>query len=432
MAKRPQLLVTNGELAGQTFAVGPGGLRLGRSSSNDIHISDGELSRNHCLFEAVGEDGMRLTDLASANGTIVNGRLLGSEPADLKPGDLIEVGSTVIKVVGDDQDLVVDLGLGASSDAEPAEGAAEARKRSPLMNVLWGVAALVMLLAIGVVLFAPSPAPEPAPESVKDETPVLEEAWYERVDASQNGIFRYELAYTPDGRLRVTVDDVPGENRHLSKSEVLGEGARAELAAILDFKAIREIDREYIGVEPDPPALSSWTLRVVYSTRARTIRIVNVHEPEAFRAIREKLEAFSKNQLGVWALQYSRDKLISLAEDAVRLGRSKWEDKDVQHGNLFGAVMAFREALFYLETVNPKPECAEAARRGLDDSLAELGRRYADQRFKADRAINMGQWDTARKELSILVEMVPDRADDRNREATAKLVDVEKRLKGGK
>lgn len=432
MAKRPQLLVTNGELAGQTFAVGPGGLRLGRSSSNDIHISDGELSRNHCLFEAVGEDGVRLTDLASANGTIVNGRLLGSEPADLNPGDLIEVGSTVLKVVGDDQDLVVDLGLGASSGAEPAEGAAEARKRSPLMNVLWVVAVLVGLLAIGVVLFAPSPAPEPAPESVKDETPELEEAWYERVDASQNGIFRYELAYTPDGQLRVTVDDVPGENRHLSKSEVLGEGARAELAAILDFKAIREIDREYIGVEPDPPALSSWTLKVVYSTRARTIRIVNMHEPEAFRAIREKLEAFSKNQLGVWALQYSRDKLISLAEDAVRLGRSKWEDRDVQHGNLFGAVMAFREALFYLETVNPKPECAEVARKGLDDSLAELGRRYADQRFKADRAINMGQWDTARRELSVLVEMVPDRTDDRNREATAKLVDVEKRLKGGK
>ena len=432
MAKRPQLLVTNGELAGQTFAVGPGGLRLGRSSSNDIHISDGELSRNHCLFEAVGEDGMRLTDLASANGTIVNGRLLGSEPADLKPGDLIEVGSTVIKVVGDDQDLVVDLGLGASSDAEPAEGAVEARRRSPLVNVLWGVAALVMLLAIGVVLFAPSPAPEPAPESVKDETPVLEEAWYERVDASQNGIFRYELAYTPDGRLRVTVDDVPGENRHLSKSEVLGEGARAELAAILDFKTIREIDREYIGVEPDPPALSSWTLRVVYSTRARTIRIVNVHEPEAFRAISEKLEAFSKNQLGVWALQYSRDKLISLAEDAVRLGRSKWEDKDVQHGNLFGAIVAFKKALFYLETVNPKPECAEVARKGLKDSQEELDRRYKDQRFLADRAINLGDWETARKELSILVEMVPDRADDRNREATAKLVDVEKRLKGGK
>ena len=34
--------------------------------------------------------------------------------------------------------------------------------------------------------------------------------------------------------------------------------------------------------------------------------------------------------------------------------------------------------------------------------------------------------------LSVLLELVPDRADDRNREAAAKLIDVEKRLKGGK
>ena len=432
MAKRPELLVTNGELAGKTFEVGSGGLRLGRSSSNDIHISDGELSRNHCLFEAIGDDGIRLTDLASANGTMLNGKQLGSEPADLKPGDMIEVGSTVLKVIGDEPAPVVDLGLGASVAEVGGEEAAAARKRSPIVNVLWAVAVLVALAAICVVLFAPTPAPEPSPESVKEEAPVLEEAWYEKVDASQNGIFRYELAYTPDGQLKVTVDDVPTENRHLSKSEALDERAKAELAAILDFRAIREIDREYIGDEPDPPALSSWTLKVVYSTRARTIRIVNMQEPEAFRTIREKLEAFSKNQLGVWALQYSRDKLIALAEEAVQLGRSKWEDKDVQHGNLFGAVVAFREALFYLETVNPKPECAEAARNGLKESQKELDRRYKDQRFLADRAINLGDWDAARRELSILVEMVPERTDDRNREATAKLVDVEKRLKGGK
>ena len=74
MSRRPWLLVTNGELAGRTFEVGPGGLRLGRSSSNDIHIPDEALSRNHCLFEADGEDGVRLTDLASANGTILNGK----------------------------------------------------------------------------------------------------------------------------------------------------------------------------------------------------------------------------------------------------------------------------------------------------------------------------------------------------------------------
>ena len=155
-------------------------------------------------------------------------------------------------------------------------------------------------------------------------------------------------------------------------------------------------------------------------------------EPDAFRSVREKLETFSKNQLGVWALQYSRDKLIELAEEAIRVGQSRWEDRDVQHGNLFGAVASFKEAIFYLETVNPKPECAETARERLRESQEELEKRYSDQRFLADRAINLGDWDAARRELVVLMEMVPDRADDRNREATAKLVDVEKRLKGGK
>ena len=434
MGKRPDLLVTNGELAGKTFSVGAGGLRLGRSSSNDIHIADEELSRNHCLFEAVGDDGVRLTDLASANGTMLNGHVLGSEPADLKAGDVINVGSTVIKVVSEAEAApVVDLGLGAPSVEGVGEGsAAGPKKRSRFINVLWGLAVLVVVVAIVVVLLAPAPAPEPAPAAVQEESPVLEEVWYEKVDATQNGIFRYELAYSPDGQLSVVVDDVPNENRHLTKSQVLDEHAKAELAGILDFDAIREIDREYVGVDPDPPVLLSWTLRVVYSTRSKTIRIVNIQEPAPFRAIREKLEAFSKNQLGVWALQYSRDRLVELAEEAVRIGQSKWEDREVQHGNLFGAVAAFKEALFYLETVNPKPECAETARQGLEKSQAELDRRYADQRFLADRAINLGEWDTARRELLVLLEMVPDRTDDRNREATAKLIDVEKRLKGGK
>ena len=360
-------------------------------------------------------------------------RALGSEPADLKAGDVIEVGSTVINVVGDEPAPKVDLGLGApAAGAGAAPAAPASRGRSPFVNVLWGLAVLAALGAIGVVLLMPQPAAEPAPQSVQDDSPVLEEVWYEKGEASQEGIFRYELAYLPDGQLKVTVDDVPRENRHLVKSQALDERARAELGDILDYKAIREIEREYVGVEPDPPALASWTLKVVYSTRARTIRIVNTQEPEAFRAVREKLEAFSKNQLGVWALQYSRDKLVELAEEAVRVGRSKWEDRDVQHGNLFGAVAAFKEALFYLETVNPKPECAGIAGHGLREAQGELEKRYADQRFLADRAINLGEWETAKRELLVLVEMVPDRSDDRNREATAKLVDVEQRLKGGK
>ena len=435
MAKRPELEIANGVLAGKRFAVPQGGLRLGRSSSNDIHIPDEELSRNHCLFEAVGEDGVRLTDLASANGTSLNGRSLGDAPANLKGGDVIVVGTTILRVVGEGAPTppagAVDLGLGEKTVATAP--AARAKRRSPLANIIWAVAILVGAAAIYVLLVAPPGAPSADVQAVpEDESPVVKEVYYEKVEANQSQIFRYEMTLSPDGVLKVSVDNVPGENRHVTKSQRLDEKALAELNDILAVKALREIDRAYEGVEPDPPALESWTLKVIYTTRSRTIRIVNTQEPEAFRAVREKLETFSKNQLGVWALQYSREKLIALAEESVALGRAKWEDREVQYGNLFGAVKAYEEALFYLETVNPKPDCAATARQGLELARAELEQRYANQRFLADRAINLRQWETAQRELSVLLELIPDRGDDRNRAAAAKLIDVEKRMKGDK
>ena len=423
-------MIMNGALNGQRFEVKEGGLRLGRSSSNDIHIPDEELSRNHCLFEVVGESGIRVTDLASANGTLVNGTMLGGDPVDLKLGDLIEVGKTVISVVGD-QPLPkpdgVDLGLGG--DAKPA---ASVRRRSPLANVLWLVAVLVMGGAIYLMLVTPQGTEESAPVAIAEEVPVIREVLYEKVEATLDGIFRYEMTVSPDGLIRVTLDDTK-ENRHPTiPAKQLGEGAMKDLNEILSLKALREIDREYVGLEPDPPALTSWRLKVVYTTAARSIRIVNTQEPEPFRVIREKLEAFSKNELGIHAIQYPRAKLVELAEESVALGKAKWEDRDVQHGNLFAAVSAYKEAIFYLETVDPKPDCITEARQGLEASQKELERRYADQRFLADRAINLGQWETAQRELAVLLEMIPDRDDARNREASAKLIDVEKRMKGGK
>ena len=99
MAKRPELLIATGPMQGTRFQVAIGGTRLGRSSSNDVCIPDEELSRNHCLLERSGESGLRLTDLASANGTFVNGEQLGAESRELQVGDTIEVGSTTITVV---------------------------------------------------------------------------------------------------------------------------------------------------------------------------------------------------------------------------------------------------------------------------------------------------------------------------------------------
>ena len=428
MATRPEIVVVDGPLAGSRFEVKEGGLRLGRSSSNDIHIPDGELSRNHCLFEAVGESGISLTDLASANGTILNGNALGSSPAMLKEGDVIVVGSTTLRVGDVPAAQGVDLGLGGDDAQKGADGGS-AKGRSPLAGVLWAVAALAVAVAIAVVMMAPTGGEEAPPATPVVKEPVLSEVRYERVMADSNGIFVYLMTLSQDGVLTVRIDDVPKENRHSVKSAPLSDEAKAELGDILAFRRLKDLDREYAGVEPDPPALDSWDLKVVYDRHSRRIRITNTQEPEAFRAIREKLEAFSKSELGIWAIQYPREKLIELAKQSVEVGNSKWEDRDVNYGNLAAAIAAYKEAVFYLETVNPKPDIGTEAIEGVRRASEELDKRYADQRFRADKALNLSQWESAKAELQVLLEMVPDRRDDRNRDARAKLLSAENNLK---
>ena len=101
----------------------------------------------------------------------------------------------------------------------------------------------------------------------------------------------------------------------------------------------------------------------------------------------------------------------------------------VQHGNLAAALAAYDEAVFYLETVNPKPaDYGELVSRR-QQAAAELDKRYRDQSFLADRAINLQDWATARRELRVLCEMVPDSKDPRHAEASAKLLVVENRAK---
>ena len=439
--KRPELLVETGEFAGRRYTVGAGGLRVGRSSSNDIQVVDEALSRNHCMFETSGEASVSVTDLASANGTLVNGGRLGSETRDLKVGDVVEIGDLRIRVVSADGEESgpraggIDLGLGLpqSGPAAAAQsgGAAPARRRPPIVNVLWGVVAVVLAAAIYLVLGADEGDKAPAAAAPAEEADRVVEMRYEKVVATGESVFRYYMCLSSEGSLRVAIDDVPGENRHVDQTRHLGEQAVARLGEILLDPDFRALDRQYVGPDSEPPELRSWDITVVYSSRARRISIVNTQEPEAFRRVREKLEAFTKNELGVWAIQCSRAQLEDMAAESAETGRMKWEDRDVEYGNLDASVRAYREAVSYLDTVNPKPPEYAQYRDAMERSLKELDRRYADQRFKADRALNLSDWETARAELRVLCQMVPDRDDDRYREAAAKLVDVEQRIKNG-
>jgi response regulator RpfG family c-di-GMP phosphodiesterase len=86
-----ELVALKGQVYTKPFQLGDGQkLVLGRGEDADIQILDSGLSRQHCCIEKRGDDYF-VTDLASTNGTWVNGEQV--ERRQLKAGDHIRIGA---------------------------------------------------------------------------------------------------------------------------------------------------------------------------------------------------------------------------------------------------------------------------------------------------------------------------------------------------
>jgi hypothetical protein len=83
------LIGMGGDVAGKRFHVGQRNITLGRSPTNYIQTTDDKASRQHCQIKPEG-NGIRVTDMASSNGTQVNGANISTRM--LEEGDTLEVG----------------------------------------------------------------------------------------------------------------------------------------------------------------------------------------------------------------------------------------------------------------------------------------------------------------------------------------------------
>lgn len=468
--KNLDLVVLTGSLAGRRFAPVESGLRLGRSSTCEISVPDPSLSRNQCLFELRSGE-VWVTDLASANGTLVNGVEMGADSRRLAPGDTVEAGDTVLSV-GDPTPQVIaslpeearsvfgvksapegggasaapapapaapvvtDVDLGFSGSAPEAPGSAAPAKKNAMRPVLWIVAAALVCIAAALVMIEPQPGGT-ANEDGANVTSVggedcsgpLVGLSFERVEADGEHILRYALEADAEGHLSVELDDVPKNNRHLKKTVMLSSEARKTLEAIFSTAEFFRLDREYAGGGSRPGTHAECSFRVVKGGRVFTVRVDDAPEPPAFTSVKDRLEAFSRNEIGIWAVQYTGEKLVSMSEEAKKTGDAKWEERDVKEGNLAAALAAYDEATVLLETVNPKPSFYGALAEARDRARQERDKRFTDRRFRADRAISLGDWSAAQAELKVVLELVPDTKDARHREASAKLLDIESRMK---
>ncbi|HEV3260658.1 MAG TPA: FHA domain-containing serine/threonine-protein kinase [Gemmataceae bacterium] len=112
-----QLQVIAGPDRGRTFVLTVGDtLRVGRGQATQTRLNDPHMSRVHCELQ-VEENGVTVVDASSAAGTLVNGKRVSRQ--QLQPGDVIQIGQTQLRLVGDDSSEQATLG-GAVAKPKPA------------------------------------------------------------------------------------------------------------------------------------------------------------------------------------------------------------------------------------------------------------------------------------------------------------------------
>ncbi|MFF2203248.1 FHA domain-containing protein [Streptomyces sp. NPDC058145] len=92
------------------FAVGRV-MRIGRALENELVVSDLQVSRHHAEFHSTPDGRFEIRDLGSHNGTYVNGQPIAKGgSALLGPNDIVGVGHSTFRIVGDRLEEFVDTG----------------------------------------------------------------------------------------------------------------------------------------------------------------------------------------------------------------------------------------------------------------------------------------------------------------------------------
>lgn len=128
------IVFTAGAFAGQQLELPETGLSIGRGEDSDLTIEDSLVSTRHAELRPA-EEGWFLADLASSNGTVLNGELT-AEPVLLTDGDLVEIGETAFRFhASAPQEIEEPPSAPAAAPSPPSSSAAAAADREEIALV---------------------------------------------------------------------------------------------------------------------------------------------------------------------------------------------------------------------------------------------------------------------------------------------------------
>ncbi|MFJ3096111.1 FtsK/SpoIIIE domain-containing protein [Streptomyces hydrogenans] len=119
-----RLHVVAGPDAGGVHLLHDGAIRIGRSVEADVPLDDPDVSRAHCTVTVARDGRVTVADLGSTNGTTLDGAPVGDRPVRLRPGALLRLGESTLR-------LTVPEDAPADDDALPTAPDGEGHLRIP-------------------------------------------------------------------------------------------------------------------------------------------------------------------------------------------------------------------------------------------------------------------------------------------------------------
>jgi len=432
------LIIEQGADVGKEVTVPRAGMKFGRSPANDLVLDDAPLMLFQGRFFFKSDGTLWVTDFSVEEKSRIAG--VPVDEQQLKVGDLVEVGSTAFRVIStrmEEKEEVaavveapaaeeIDLGFKPAKKMVKPGGTApvKARTASPTYRVLQVVVIVLLLLlvVVGATEYMRSRA------SVAGRGVFMQGVFlnYEYVKGDAGNLFRYALSVTPQGVATLSVDDV--RSRHFSKTSQLTPEVIKQFAQQVESSGFFSITGDRIGEVTD--TFDQYDLVLACNGKFNHVRVVNRELPVDMRQIVATLEKFAFNALDVsLTLTIEDDKLIEYAQEAYRLAEDRYRERETAYGNLAAAILHLKEAINYLEPLEPKPEPYEQSVNLMARARGEQDRLYAEYMFDADRAMRTGDWVEAQSKLRILIQIISDRSDERYGTISEKMLEVEDKLR---
>ena len=434
------LIIEQGKDVGTEVTVPHAGMKFGRSPANDFVLDDDSVMLFQGRFFFKSDGSLWLTDFSAAEKTTIGGTPV--EEQMLKVGDLVEIGSMAFRVIDIkaieepntaepsetvDQEKSIDLGFQAAEtvskrrDPKPSGGKSHSFVHRLLQVVVVLLVVLVVALAIPEIMNLKGA--KIVPHTEQDRFLAFT---YECVRGNYKDIFRYKIELTPEGMAFIEIDNLG--NRHNAKSVEISAESIEKLSRRLAGSGFFDIDRNY--VIDAPGSYDYYDIAVYCNGRFNNVKVLNKEMPQDFRRTISILEEFAFTELDIPStLLEDEETLVRLAAESFKLGEARFSERDVKIGNLALAIKHYAEALDYLETLDLKPDLYGRIKMGMAKAKAEQDVRYRDYKFNADRAMRLGDWREADRQLRVLVELIPDREDHRHETIVAKQLEVEEYLR---